>query len=113
MKLSKSPEPSKITEPLIEEETDPEDEKMPKKMKLQIDAEKEKYCTIRLGKQMYKQIRNREISGTIRKPEFFQQTTNSLHQRDLKAHTGCVNAVDFSPGEEFIASGIKQKLIFI
>lgn len=114
MKLSKSPKPNKTSEPLAERETDPENEKILKKMTLQMDAENEEYCSIQLEKKMYKQIRNREISGAaIRKPEFFQQTTNSLHQRDLKAHTGCVNAVDFSPGEEFIASGIKIINIYL
>jgi len=28
-----------------------------------------------------------------------------LWQRDLKGHTGCVNAVEFSPTEEFVVSG--------
>lgn len=29
----------------------------------------------------------------------------TLYQRDLKYHTGCVNAICFSPQENFFASG--------
>lgn len=53
------------------------------------------------------QLYEREIGGkSMPKLDIFAQNNNdALYQRDLKAHTGCVNAVDFSPTEEWIVSG--------
>ena len=62
-----------------------------------------------VNQNLMQQIQNREILGKpIRKPIIFEQNKNcSIFQRDLKAHTGCVNAVDFAPSEEWIVSGKK------
>uniref|UniRef100_A0A914NSN6 Uncharacterized protein n=1 Tax=Meloidogyne incognita TaxID=6306 RepID=A0A914NSN6_MELIC len=53
-------------------------------------------------------LKNREVFGnSLSLPNIFElnKKNSSVHQRDLKAHTGCVNAVDFSPNEEWIVSG--------
>uniref|UniRef100_A0A914KWI7 Uncharacterized protein n=1 Tax=Meloidogyne incognita TaxID=6306 RepID=A0A914KWI7_MELIC len=53
-------------------------------------------------------LKNREVFGnSLSLPNIFElnKRNSSVHQRDLKAHTGCVNAVDFSPNEEWIVSG--------
>ena len=57
--------------------------------------------------QVLKQLASREIHGRpIKKPDIFEQNHwEFLYKRDLKAHTGCVNAVDFSHNEEWIVSG--------
>uniref|UniRef100_A0A183BLL0 WD_REPEATS_REGION domain-containing protein n=1 Tax=Globodera pallida TaxID=36090 RepID=A0A183BLL0_GLOPA len=52
---------------------------------------------------LYEREINGEPSPVV---DMFEQSKKGLlYQRDLKAHTGCVNAVDFSPTEEWIASG--------
>ncbi|KAL3083236.1 hypothetical protein niasHS_011038 [Heterodera schachtii] len=52
-------------------------------------------------------IYEREINGRplCMRNIFEQSRKGLLYQRDLRAHTGCVNAVDFSPTEEWIVSG--------
>uniref|UniRef100_A0A914HL93 Uncharacterized protein n=1 Tax=Globodera rostochiensis TaxID=31243 RepID=A0A914HL93_GLORO len=58
------------------------------------------YCPLKM-------LYEREISGEPSPVvNMFEQSKKSLlYQRDLKSHTGCVNAVDFSPTEEWIVSG--------
>lgn len=60
-----------------------------------------------------KSLLNREISQRffIQRdyitPDLLKRNRiKTLFQRDLKHHTGCVNAIDFSPDENFFASGI-------
>lgn len=83
----------------------------PKKIKIDVNEENEKGKSVpstrKIKMQICNQIRTRELDGSsIQKRDIFQQSKNGiLYQRDLKVHTGCVNAVDFSPTEEWIISG--------
>lgn len=54
------------------------------------------------------QLYEREISGNPSRcaDVFASSRADALYQRDLKAHTGCVNALDFSPTEEWFVSGM-------
>lgn len=36
---------------------------------------------------------------------FDRNRLKTLYQRDIKGHTGCVNAIEFSSSEEFMVSG--------
>ncbi|KAI1719360.1 DDB1- and CUL4-associated factor 5 [Ditylenchus destructor] len=59
---------------------------------------------------LIKTLRNREIRGKARRNDIYgnifeRNREKSIYQKDLKAHTGCVNAVEFSPQEEYIVSG--------
>lgn len=59
-----------------------------------------------------KNLQNREI-GYLLKPKhnnfdyniFEKNREKTLYQRDVKGHTGCINAVEFSPNENFVVSG--------
>lgn len=57
-------------------------------------------------------LQNREIgySSDVKKNNFncniFERNREkALYQRDVKGHTGCVNAIEFSSDENFIVSG--------
>ena len=56
---------------------------------------------------LIKRMNGREINGNKRNDQhIFSYNRNcALHQRDLKGNTGCVNAVEFSPDENWIVSG--------
>ncbi|KAF7638490.1 hypothetical protein Mgra_00002168 [Meloidogyne graminicola] len=60
-----------------------------------------------VSERILSRLQKREVSGNFKSiPNIFELNQySSIHQRDLKAHTGCVNAVDFSPNEEWIVSG--------
>lgn len=38
-------------------------------------------------------------------PFAYHEDVQSLYQRDVKWHCGCVNAVELSPTEDFVVSG--------
>ena len=60
-----------------------------------------------LSERILTRLQKREVFGnSLNIPNILElNQLSSVYQRDLKAHTGCVNAVDFSPNEEWIVSG--------
>ncbi|CAK5024151.1 unnamed protein product [Meloidogyne enterolobii] len=90
----------------------PKPPKAPKKEYIEIllnpPEERIKKKNKNICERILSRLKNREVFGnSLSLPNIFElnKRNSSVHQRDLKAHTGCVNAVDFSPNEEWIVSG--------
>jgi len=59
------------------------------------------------------QRENQLVAGHLPSAIFRERLSaaENLYQRNLTGHYGCVNALEFSPGGQFLASGERNNLL--